>query len=136
MKEQEYQEYRQTVAALPTISAIEMGGPDRTLAYGYDVFRNDVHVYRLLGEIHVLVMETDGRRDRIVTHDHGETLPAEDLVISKRAFPDATDRRFAERMAAAGHPITFLGNFDFSAPVVLERANMGPFKAPIHSDFY
>lgn len=131
MNRKEYEEYRRGRVQPAVITAVEMGGEGRTLTLGYTVDREDMHVYLLGGEIHVLVFD-DVRSRRRIDYHSGPELPASWLRPSKRAYPDATDRRFAERMRELDSELCFLGNFNFDCAQANVRATLGPLKAPTH----
>lgn len=74
-----------------------------TLLYGYDVDRNSFHVYLSGGRLHLLVY----KGDRVVSYEADSEWLAMRLSPNKRAYPESTDRQFADLMAARGVVIPF-----------------------------
>jgi hypothetical protein len=104
MSPEEYAAFRVAMVPDPVIRVEDVGGPDRTLLYGYDVERLTWHVYLEGGEIHLVRLN---RNSRVTHHEHGESLPAHWLAPNKRAYPERTDLQFATVMAARGVDICF-----------------------------
>lgn len=104
----DFERYNSTDApadTVPTISVWDLGDKtDRTLVHGYTIERDTVHVYLLDGRIHLYTYKYD---KQTLIHVSGETLPAEDLVPAKRAYPQYTDLDFAKVMRDLGAALCF-----------------------------
>jgi hypothetical protein len=87
------------------LSAADIGGPDRTLAFGYTADRDTWHLYLAGGLLHRLVY--DGRRGTVVHQQQSEVWATSNLVPGKRLYPESTDERFARLMRARGHDLRF-----------------------------
>lgn len=130
MNREEYEAYRWATATPRMIHIADLGLRDRTLAYGYDLDRNSVHVYVYGDEIHLLRYD---HSDNIISHEHDHVLEARSLVPSKRAYPDATDFTFALLMLERDAPLCFT---NFPEPESTSRANRGKFVGKIHTQLY
>lgn len=120
MRPEEYELYVETPdpEKMPVlISSYTVGPVERTLVYGYDIDRNTVHVYLHDLEIHKVVYKShfdyqNARRMEtfeVLSHEHKALWEAQDLVPSKRAYPQHTDLGFALLMKSLGVPLTFGG---------------------------
>lgn len=130
MTPEQYQSYRKTVAQGPYINVSDLDTGDHTLTLGYEIERDDIHVYVIDDEIHVVTY----RGSRLIEHESGTRMSAHLLRPSKRAFPDATNETFAHLMRNADAELCFLGNFDWNSASARERADKD-LKAPTHRDF-
>lgn len=115
MNENDFATYKTegTPAATPVlIHADEVPGDDRTLVYGYsrayDADFNEstytVHAYKRDGELHVVFYNYEGTRIHAAS---GRSLPIEDFIPQKRAYPERCDLGFARLLRAKGHPLCF-----------------------------
>ncbi|MFE4512589.1 hypothetical protein ACFRMQ_00105 [Kitasatospora sp. NPDC056783] len=89
-----------------TISAAEIGGPDRTLALGQTPSRYAWHLYLETGWLHVLTYHFAGG-GTIVEHHAGTVLATSDLTPGKLLRPESTDERFALLVRERGYDLDF-----------------------------
>lgn len=86
-----------------TLSVSELPeGYEGTLAYGYDLDRNTVHVYAKEGKIHSVTYNFDGE---LVSSASGEEVYTIDCKPSKRAYRQTTQYFFASLMAKKGYEL-------------------------------
>jgi hypothetical protein len=111
----------------PTIAAADVVGRDRTLIWGYNHDRIDVHVYLSRGEIHLLTFDQSG----VVHYAHNEVWRAPQLLPTRRAFPECTDEEFARLLLLRlGLKLSFTA---FNADR-WRRTQGHPFQAPRRQD--
>lgn len=132
MNAEQYAKYKSSANTDPTINILELDPGDYTLAYGYTLDRDTVHVYTMDGEIHRIIYPYRGE---MISYIHGTAIDARSLRPSKRVYPDTVNEKFAYLMRDAGTDLCFLGNFDFSGSDVIGRAERGAFKGKTHLDF-
>ncbi|MFJ2662570.1 hypothetical protein [Arthrobacter koreensis] len=106
MNQNEYEQFcgEDRRANPPLVTAEDVGGDNRTLAYGYDVDRNTFHVYVHEGSLYVL---TYSSRGEIISNNSGPELQAQLLRPNKRVYPQYTDGRFARIMRDLDFPLPF-----------------------------
>lgn len=93
----------------------------RTLLWGYTVERHSFHVYLADGLAHLLIYDHD---QTIIRHLSGDSIPFDELVPSKRAYPEACDYEFCslvQRYHEYGVPFT---TYDYRAK---EHRGAGPY---------
>jgi hypothetical protein len=88
-----------------TLSATDLSGPDRTLAFGFTSGKDTWHAYLRDGAIHVFVY--DGVRGAIGCHDARITWAVTDLVPDKRVYPESVDVEFARLMLDRGQDLPY-----------------------------
>lgn len=105
MNKGEYELYG-AVAARPQINMLGIGDlidqSDRTLMYGYEIDRSDVHVFIRDGVLKLLCYDGDE-----ILFKQTHMLDIDRCSPSKRVYPDATDYEFAVLMKNLGYPLTF-----------------------------
>nr|BEK71328.1 hypothetical protein KPHV_85550 [Kitasatospora purpeofusca] len=89
-----------------TISAAEIGGPDRTLALGQTPSRYAWHLYLENGWLNVLTFTLNGG-GTLVDHRAGTVLATADLTPGKLLYPESTDERFALLVRERGYDLDF-----------------------------
>ncbi|MFB8290205.1 hypothetical protein [Kitasatospora purpeofusca] len=89
---------RETPAPIAGVSAAEIGGPDRTVLFGFTCERLSWHVYLADGQIHLATY--DSQTAQVTVHQRREYWPAAELIPDKRVYPESTDWRFAQLMVA------------------------------------
>lgn len=106
MNKSEYEAFSAEDAnvTLPSVTAKQVGGENRTLTYGYDTDRNSFHVYLYDGILYSSYFGYDGAP---FTNSSGPELPAENLRPNKRVYPQYTDADFARIMRDMGFPLPF-----------------------------
>ncbi|MGJ4945150.1 hypothetical protein ACQR1W_31635 [Bradyrhizobium sp. HKCCYLS1011] len=82
-----------------------IGGPARTLLYGYNVDRLSWHVYQLDGWLHHAIYMGDNGRAEF--HDCGDKLLASSLSPNKRLYPEACDFAFCRKLKLLGVHLSF-----------------------------
>ncbi|SEM77845.1 hypothetical protein [Streptacidiphilus jiangxiensis] len=87
------------------LSAADLGGPDRTIAFGFTAERHAWHLYLEGDLLHVLTY--DGRAGQTVHHQQSQVWLTANLVPSKRLYPESTDAQFARLMRSRGHDLRF-----------------------------
>jgi hypothetical protein len=125
MNQSEYEHFRAEDSHVPitVVTAEKVGGPNRTLVYGYDVDRNSFHAYQHEGKLYV---RTYGRGDQVISDASGPALPATILRPNKRVYPQYTDGDFARIMRDLDFPLPFT---NWSEP-----NREGPYYGKIHLD--
>ncbi|MBB2988449.1 hypothetical protein [Terracoccus luteus] len=88
----------------PTLSAAELDGPDRTLAYGYTNANDNWHCYLADGALHVAIYDYG---DGLVRYMTGTSLPVADLAPDKRVYPHRCDAQFARLMLTRGRRLPY-----------------------------
>lgn len=88
---------------------------DGTLMLGYHIDRSTLHVYLEDGEIHAVTYVGGFDGIRFTNWVHGPSLAADELMPSKRAYPQHTNHRFACVMRELGHPLPFTSFDDTNA---------------------
>lgn len=88
-----------------------MGEETKTLLYGYDHARRTYHVFQHEGEIHRVIYTPDFSDGSPVIHDHqhGSTLPIEELIPDKRVYPALSDFSFCLVLVGKRITIPFTG---------------------------
>jgi hypothetical protein len=111
MRRDEYELATKAVHEVADLTVNDFLPTARTLIFGYDLDRTTVHVYYKDGAIHCLRYHPGRAPDDpdivVVSYSRGESLPAEPLVPTKRAYPARTDFATAMAMKRLGHPLTF-----------------------------
>jgi hypothetical protein len=98
-----------------TVSIAEVGRGDRTLMLGFTAGRDTLHAYLIGDLIHLHIYDSAIMSGvQTISHEAMYHFPASELVPSKRAYPHATDLRFAQHMKAIGFPLSF-ANFNTEA---------------------
>ena len=75
-----------------------------TLLVGYDVDRNEVHVYAKNGKIYSITYNLEGQ---LLEYNVGERILVQDCVPNKRVFPEKTHYFFAKLLVDRGELLTF-----------------------------
>lgn len=75
-----------------------------TLLVGYDVDRNEVHVYAKNGKIYSITYDSEGQ---LLEYNTGKRLSVKDCVPNKRVFPEKTHYFFAKLLVDRGELLTF-----------------------------
>lgn len=121
MDKHEFEIYQQTLIespVRPTVSVEDLHDlTPRTLLYGYNIsgttgdYEGTATVHVFLGHdglLHKLVDRPGYATERlIIEHTVSRSFFAEELIPSKRAYPQHTDRTFAVLLAAVGYSVTF-----------------------------
>lgn len=87
----------------PISGAILVNQSDRTLLYGYDLDRNTIHVYLQKGVLHRLVY----RNETMISCRTGVFHVEDDLIPSKRLYPERCDFEFCKLLQARGLSLSF-----------------------------
>jgi len=105
---EEYNEFSRAPETYDPRISIEhfYGHDDGTLLYGYDVDRNSFHVFLKDGLIWLhRYYGWDAGNYREITREGKTSWDVEDLLPNKRAYPQYTDRPFAEFVKSLGFSI-------------------------------
>lgn len=101
----QWKRLRELPENIPTVTAAEIGGPDRTILLGYTYDRMTWHAYLMDGQVHLVVY--DALTDEVISHSARSSWDASELVPGKRVYPESTDERFAHLLHRRGVVVPF-----------------------------